>query len=222
MDEKLANSQPYSRSFLKYFFRLLYHQLAWSYDLVAAIVSVGMWYEWVSTALPYIKGQNVLEIGHGTGHLQQMLAQRGDSSVGLDASLQMGKIASQRLNKLKFSRLINGYAQHLPFPDHTFSDIVSTFPSEYIFDPKTHQEVFRVLSQEGRFIIVPFAQIIGGSYLQRLAAWLFRLTGQAPPPDHDSILIKHLGNPLESAGFKVEFKCIELTHSNVSMVICMK
>jgi hypothetical protein len=37
-----------------------------------------------------------------------------------------------------------------------------------------------VLAPGGRFVLLPLAWITGGSPLERLAAWLFRITGQAP------------------------------------------
>jgi ubiquinone/menaquinone biosynthesis C-methylase UbiE len=222
MDKNSVKSFSVTSTALKLFFHLLYHQLAWTYDLVAATVSVGMWNDWVGVALPYVNGPNALELGHGTGHLQIMLARQGIWSAGLDASLHMSKIAAKRLQKVTSLKLINGYAQYLPFRDNSFSEIISTFPSEYIFDPSTTHEVHRVLAQDGKFIIIPFARITGGSYLHRSAACLFRLTGQAPAAGNDKILADQLGKRLISAGFKYYLESIELLHSSVLVIICIK
>ena len=56
-------------SLLRPVYYLLYHHFAWTYDLVADIVSLGQWKDWVRTALPYLDGC-VLELGYGPGHLQ--------------------------------------------------------------------------------------------------------------------------------------------------------
>jgi ubiquinone/menaquinone biosynthesis C-methylase UbiE len=52
---------------------------AWSYDLVAAVVSLGQWNHWVGSVLPYLPGVNILEIGHGPGHLQRLLKRFGQA-----------------------------------------------------------------------------------------------------------------------------------------------
>ncbi|NIV35557.1 MAG: class I SAM-dependent methyltransferase, partial [Anaerolineae bacterium] len=40
------------RASLRLFFRLLYNQCAWVYDLVAWVVSLGQWNAWGRTAIP--------------------------------------------------------------------------------------------------------------------------------------------------------------------------
>ena len=74
--------------FLRFFFHQLYHGFAWTYDFVAASVSIGRWRGWVLTALPYLEGPRVLELGHGPGHLQLALFESGLAPLGLDASRQ--------------------------------------------------------------------------------------------------------------------------------------
>jgi len=78
------------------FFNLLYHPFAWTYDLVAAIVSLGRWQDWLMQAMPYLSGR-VLEIGFGPGHLQVALNEAGMQAFGLDESRQMGRQARRRL-----------------------------------------------------------------------------------------------------------------------------
>ena len=63
--------------FLRFFFHLLYHQFAWTYDWVAAGVSLGRWNEWVRSILPYMQEGRILELGHGPGHLQAELLKTG-------------------------------------------------------------------------------------------------------------------------------------------------
>ena len=83
--------------FLSLFFDLLYHQFAWSYDLVSNIVSIGMWEEWIKSVLPDLVGPQILELGHGPGHIQKSLLQEGKQIVGLDLSPQMGRISEKRM-----------------------------------------------------------------------------------------------------------------------------
>jgi ubiquinone/menaquinone biosynthesis C-methylase UbiE len=51
-------------------FRLLYHELAWSYDLVSWLASRGLWRRWQQAALAYLPVEGrFLEVGFGPGHL---------------------------------------------------------------------------------------------------------------------------------------------------------
>ena len=166
---------------LRVFFYLLYQPMAWSYDLVAALVSAGRWKTWIFSVLPYLKGARILEIGHGPGHLQAALQQNGIPALGLDASSQMGRQAANRLRKMGLTpRLTCGYAQHLPFPAEAFDQIVSTFPSEYIATPETLAECYRTIKPGGELLVLPTAWITGQSLIDRGLAALFRITNQAP------------------------------------------
>ncbi len=39
---------------LRWLFDLLYHELAWAYDPVSALVSGGRWRDWQRVALPFL------------------------------------------------------------------------------------------------------------------------------------------------------------------------
>ena len=119
---------------MRFFFHHFYHTFAWTYDFVAALVSVGRWNTWIQAVIPFIHGKNVLEVGHGPGHLQELLINGQRFSVGLDESRQMGRLAKRRLEKaghFKFN-LIRARAESLPFANDTFDTVLSTSqPSIY-------------------------------------------------------------------------------------------
>jgi ubiquinone/menaquinone biosynthesis C-methylase UbiE len=207
---------------LRLTFRLLYHELSWTYDGVAAAVSVGRWRRWVECVLPYIESGPVLELGHGPGHLQAALARRGQATggrtaYGLDASPQMGRQAMSRLRRLGLpAHFVTGYAQAAPFSPDSFGTVVATFPTEYIFDPHTAAEIHRLLLPGGLLIVLPSAWLEGRGPLDRLAAALTEATGQAP----------HWQAPLTEvytrAGFTVEAVQVLIESSRVQLILGRK
>jgi ubiquinone/menaquinone biosynthesis C-methylase UbiE len=219
---------------LRLFFRLLYHPLAWTYDGVAALVSLGRWRRWQLAVLPELGGERILELGHGPGHLQVTLRRRGKFVVGLDASRQMGRLARRNFWRARIAagagsdapaasgqlldapRLVRGYAQYLPFPDAAFDHLLATFPTEYILDRRTLAEAARLLRPGGSLVILPGAWITGGSPAERAARWLFRITGQDPhvPP--------RLGEPFEAAGLRLETERISQPGSEILILVAHK
>ena len=209
------------RHLLKIFYQLLYHQFAWTYDLVARLVSVGQWDMWVAAALPFISGERVLELGHGTGHLQILANKNRANIIGLDLSPQMGKICQKRLGKHEFSpKLIIGSGVSLPVDTESVSTVVATFPSEYIILPETLAQIHRVLMPGGRFVLIPLAWITGASLRHRLAAWLFRVTGQSVAIDNPVLEIGL--SRIQDAGFITETPINDLEHSKVLILVAHK
>ena len=230
------------KTILRFFFRLLYHQFAFTYDLVAATVSFNRWKDWVTSVIPFIEGNRILEIGHGPGHLQWILLTRRQSSgrdrnlmtVGIDESAQMGRLAKRNLARRTLSKsgspqsassshyaytqinLTRGVAQQLPFPNELFDTIVATFPTEYITDPHTLAEVKRCLSNEGKFIVLP-AALPKNPILE----WLFRVTHQSPIEAVDIVKSK-FKEPFVAAGFKTEVRTLDLKSGTLLVVLAQK
>jgi ubiquinone/menaquinone biosynthesis C-methylase UbiE len=199
---------------LRIFFKLLYHQFAWTYDWVASIVSLGAWQTWVSSVLPYLHGPRVLEIGFGPGHLQVALCQKGLNVYGLDESRQMLRIARSRQTTLGLSsNLVRGVAQTLPFAANCLHQIVMTFPAEYILNPSTITEIHRVLVDGGVAIILPLAWITGQKPLERLVAWVNRFAGETPEWNENSLA------PLKTSGFIVSW---EMNKFNTSKILIIR
>jgi SAM-dependent methyltransferase len=205
---------------LRPIYYLLYHQFAWTYDFVAAVVSLGRWQDWVRTALPFLNGR-VLEIGFGPGHLQLYLNEKKLPAFGLDESRQMAHQASRRLRKQgHIYRLSRGYAQSIPFAEGVFDSAVATFPAEFIFDPQTLEEIRRVLMPAGKLIILPLAWITGTRLLERLVAWLLQVSGEAPgKPGPVSAVTR---DRFARLGFEVRSEIVELKGSQVLVLVANK
>jgi ubiquinone/menaquinone biosynthesis C-methylase UbiE len=192
---------------------LLYHQFAWSYDLVAGVVSLGSWQRWVKSALPYLKGPRILEIGYGPGHLQVVLRENGIFAAGLDASPQMAHQACARLKRAGLKPAITlGYAQNMPFQSALFNQVVATFPSEYIFHPQTLSEIYRVLTQGGILIVIPFAWPTDNRWYARVMSKLLRVAHESP--DWDSKFLQ----PFEEAGFQTRLISLKLETSEILLI----
>ena len=213
---------------LNFFYRHLYHGLAFAYDTVAALVSFGQWVEWTKATLPFIEGTRLLELGHGPGHLQRLLLDRAetvqsretlDSAIfGLDESSQMGRLARRRLLRAGHAHpnLTRGLGQSLPFPADAFDSIVATFPAEYIFEAQTASEARRVLRNGGRLIVLPVAWP-----KNRFLTWLYRVTHEAPSEALNVVKSK-MGQPFVRAGFEVSVETLEVKSSVLLIVLARK
>lgn len=200
---------------LRLFFDLLYNRLAWTYDLVSWTVSIGQWRRWQQTALPFLRPGPVLEIAHGTGNLMLDLHRAGHAPVGLDLSPAMGAIARKKLRAQAVRLpLIRARVQALPFASGAFASLVSTFPTEFVVDSQAIAEFYRVLAPGGALVIVPAAQITGTALLDRVAEWLFRITGQSAAPG-----LALLANPYLPAGFSTRIERVRLARSVVTVII---
>lgn len=199
-------------------FHLLYHQFAWTYDAVSALVSLGRWREWVHTALPHLQGRRILEIGFGPGHLHATLHRQGWDVTGLDASPFMVRRASRHLREAGIHPdLVHGYAQGQPFRDGTFDTVVATFPSEYIVQAETLAEVGRVLRPGGRLVVVLGAWPGDGSLLERLTGWVFRVAGLTSGTPGE--IAPELENQFVEAGFDLRVEMARVQTSRVVILV---
>ena len=216
---------------MRVFFRLLYNPFAWTYDWVARIVSLGMWNDWILCVIPFLHGDPILEIGHGTGHLQLALLEIRSAIFGLDSSTSMGTITRKRLQQNNKSYMLSrGTASLIPFPDNCFASVVATFPSEYIANPRTLEEIWRVLQEDGCLVVLPYAWITGKHWLERIAGWLFQVTGQAPEIHMNRELhngsfgewIHLLVRTAQQLGFRISIEHVLLPSSQVLIIIAKK
>lgn len=205
---------------LHIFFERLYHDLAWAYDGFSAFVSVGQWRTWQRAALPYLGGRRVLEIGHGTGDMLLNLVEHDFEPIGLDLSPTMGPIARQKLRRHGYvlaAPLVRGSAEALPIASAVLPAILVTFPpTDLIMNRIVLGEIRRVLLLGGQLVLVPTVQITGQGVLDRLATWLFEVTGQSAP------WLQPATNRLTAAGFLVKVELVWLDRSRVIVVVATK
>lgn len=152
----------------KYLFETLYKN-RYLYRFASTVPFAGQWRVWQRLVLPRVVGHDVLEFGCGLGDLLADLLAAGYNCYAVEQSPQMVAAARDTLKSHGLgtqATVIQGSAQHVPFSDASFDTVVSTFPSEYIYDPDTIAEVERILRPNGRLIVIEGANLLPIGFLQ--------------------------------------------------------
>jgi len=201
-------------------FHRLYNELAWTYDAVSWVVSLGDWRGWQRAALPFLRGKTVLEIAHGPGHLLVDVNAAAYQTIGLDLSPAMGRLARKNMRRAGVCiPLTRGMVQALPFAGGQFDNVLSTFPAEFIAEMTTLQEVWRVLRPQGQFIIVPEGHLTGRGPLFWLVELLWRVTLRPRPTAE---LWQPFIARMEQAGFAVTLHPVALKRSGTTVIVASK
>jgi SAM-dependent methyltransferase len=161
----------------KLLFETLYKN-RYLYRFASTIPFAGQWRTWQRQVLTRIRGLDVLELGCGLGDLLADMLKAGYRCHAVEQSPAMVAAARATLKKRKLgqpSLVIQGSAQGLPFSSNAFDTVVSTFPTEYIYDPDTIAEVERVLRPGGRLIVIEGANLLPTGFIQPLLAILHML-----------------------------------------------
>ncbi|MBV9710301.1 MAG: class I SAM-dependent methyltransferase [Ktedonobacteraceae bacterium] len=152
----------------KWLFETLYKN-RYLYRFASTVPFAGQWRIWQRLVLPRIYGKDVLELGCGLGDLQADMLAAGYTCYAIERSPEMVSAARATLRRRKqgdTAHILSGSAQHLPFDAQSFDTVVSTFPSEYIYDPATICEVARVLRPSGRVIVIEGANLLPVGFVQ--------------------------------------------------------
>ncbi|WP_336343131.1 methyltransferase domain-containing protein [Halalkalicoccus ordinarius] len=161
--------------------------------------------EGVVDLLDPAEGERILDIGCGTGHLTEAIAERGADAVGLDASAEMIERARESYPDRRFVRAdARSFASEFDEPfDAAFSNAALHWIPEPDHDA-TLSSVHDALRPGGRFVaelggagnVEPFADAIRSACAERgydvESPWYFPSVGEYAPR-------------LESAGFEVRY-----------------
>jgi len=142
----------------------LFDGVAPSYDTWAQVLTVFQylrWREFLVSRMALRPGNLVLDVCTGTAGVAMEIADHHDGRiVGLDVShlmLEAGLRAVEKKNLDGRVQLVQGRAEHLPFPDETFDAVVFTYLLRYVQDPDaTIRELSRVLKPGGELLSLEF------------------------------------------------------------------
>jgi len=159
-----------------------YNRYGFLYDLIGgqfersyALTGLGM--------LNIQPGEQVLEVGFGTGHALVALAKAvGDHGkvVGIDISERMCAMSWRRINRSGLSNRVSLYcgdAIKLPFNDDEFDAIFMSFTLELFDTPDISRvltELKRVLKPKGRLCVVSLSKSQREPCIERLYEWVHR------------------------------------------------
>lgn len=201
-------------------FRLLYHEMAFTYDTVSHFVSLGDWRAWQRAVFNFLpapsEAEVVLELAHGTGDLQADFASRGYRNIALDFSVQMGRIAQRKLHRQGLSpRLIRANGMALPFANAQFQYVVCTFPTEFILNPATLGELHRVIKQDGEVIIVLDGELMRRNIQTRLVDAVYTVANHRAPSDME----KRVNERITPHGFHPTWHKVTYEKSRSSVIV---
>jgi ubiquinone/menaquinone biosynthesis C-methylase UbiE len=127
-------------------------------------------------AVPWQELERILDVGCGTGMLEQAVRGRlrpPQSLVGLDIALPMLLRAQQKLLASDRIRWINAPAEHLPFASGSFEGLVCNNSFHYYRQPVTVlREFHRVLQPGGTLVLADWCNDFPAC---KASYWLLRL-----------------------------------------------
>jgi len=205
--------------------RAFYNKIAKVYDLLAEHSEHPMRQAGLKKLRPR-RGEEILEIGFGTGHtLVQLAWAVGPAGrvYGIDIAERMAAVARKRLEDEKVAdwvELYRGDAEQLPYADESMDAVVMNFTLE-LFDtpdiPRVLAECVRVLRPGGRIVVVGVSK--EGKRGMILAA--FEWTHRHFPNLMDCRPI-YVRRALEEAGFRIEDASLEHMWVPVEIVLGVK
>jgi len=142
----------------------LFDGIAPSYDTGAQVLTFFQYLRWrrfLVSRMAFRPGNLVLDVCTGTAGVAIEIAGHNNGRiVGLDVSHLMLEAGLRAVEKQSLDgrvQLIQGRAEHLPFPDETFDTVVFTYLLRYVQDPDaTIRELSRVLKPGGELLSLEF------------------------------------------------------------------
>jgi demethylmenaquinone methyltransferase / 2-methoxy-6-polyprenyl-1,4-benzoquinol methylase len=136
----------------------IFEGLSPSYDRTLSLVTLmqdSYWKSWLLTRARVVKGSRILDIGCGTGVLEERI-DGGVEVVGVDITEEMVRLAlSKGISSLRSLNLADG--EHLPFRERSFDCVVSCYVVKYCNPVQFVKEAARVLRPGGALVLYDFS-----------------------------------------------------------------
>ena len=181
------------------------YRYQWFYDTVSAIAAISVggekrFHQLFLKDLQINPEAKVLDLCCGAGQATRELIKHFDDVTGLDASPIAIKRAQQNVPQAKY---VEAFAEKMPFSDRAF-DLVITNTAMHEMDSEQLQqiiqEVNRVLTPAGQFIIIDFHRPTNPLFWLPIATFLWLFETETAW----QLLKTDLDKLLKQSGFKVE------------------
>lgn len=148
--EEPTDGQSYTLEMDKY-----YDRAAKLYN--AFLTLFPLWKKWISSVMPHIRGDKILEVSFGPGYLLEKCASLYECH-GIDFNQAMVELAGKRLERRNLRvRLVQGNVESLPYDNNSFDCLINTMAfTGYPDGRKAMGEMIRVLKPGGRLLLVDF------------------------------------------------------------------
>ncbi|BCJ92428.1 ubiquinone/menaquinone biosynthesis C-methyltransferase UbiE [Terrihabitans soli] len=150
----------------------VFEEVASNYDLMNDLMSAGLHRAWKSsliTELSLPRGARrfrLLDVAGGTGDIALRALKRGGPGVHVTlfdinpAMLDVGRARTKEAGFEKRVEIVEGTAEELPFPEHSFDAVTISFGLRNVPQmDKALAEARRVLAPGGRFFCLEFSTV---------------------------------------------------------------
>jgi ubiquinone/menaquinone biosynthesis C-methylase UbiE len=169
-------------------------------------------YPWLIAAGEFEKhaGEDVLEVGCGTGCDLLQFAKNGARATGIDVTPEHVRLARERVNGE--ARVVLAEATRIPFPDAGFDYVYSHGVLHHMDEPRRAvEEIFRVLRPGGRFNVMlysRFSMTTIGRIVKYGRRWKDGIENSAAPVRIDLYTARSLRRLFQPAAIEVrKYEC---------------
>lgn len=141
-------------------------------------------------ALDLTGGENVADLGSGTGFYTDVVAPHAEHIYGIDIQEAMHDFYRDKGVPENVELLTSGI-EDLPFASDHLDDAVSTMTYHEFASKEALSELARVLNRGGRLVI---------------GDWSANGTGEAGPPLEERFSVSEAVSTIRAAGFDIEFQ----------------
>lgn len=144
----------------------MFNNIAPKYDFLNHFLSMGIDKIWRKRAIKLLKdieNPKILDVATGTGDLALEANRRlGCSVVGVDISVEMLKVAQEKIEKRGLSRMVSvkeGDSENLPFDDEVFDAVMVAFGVRNFENlNKGLTDMARTLKVGGKMVVLEFSK----------------------------------------------------------------